>query len=235
MISCKNCGVRLDEHMNFCPVCGVMVINIERNENLEKERTADSLQLRNEIRQLNKREKSKLLWEVISIVLAAAIVSTMILNFIISNSLNWSLYVLVGSLTIFLFTSVFAFQTSLKLLSVFIISIISMILLDIINKPLDWSYQLGIPLLTAGWAIFLLLFTIIKNTQEKGFNLIAYTFIGVSLLALAVQWIISLYKNEPNMDWSLVVFFSILPVVIVLLYFHYKLRKGTNLRKFFHI
>jgi len=27
MINCKNCAVELDEHMNFCPVYGVPVLD----------------------------------------------------------------------------------------------------------------------------------------------------------------------------------------------------------------
>jgi hypothetical protein len=37
------------------------------------------------------------------------------------------------------------------------------------------------------------------------------------------------------LGWSLIVFACILPVAVILFYIHYRLNRGTDLRRFFHI
>ncbi|MFW5761145.1 MAG: DUF6320 domain-containing protein [Cyclobacteriaceae bacterium] len=237
MINCKNCGVELDEHMNFCPVCGVPVMDDQKRGRLVREKKVGTERLKKEIDQLNRKQKKKLFWEIISIILAAGIVSSLLLNLIINKSLNWSLYVLVGGVTVFALVSIIAYVNNiiLMMISSFIVAVFALLSLDVINQTVDWSVQLGIPLLVALSLIFFLLYAIVRHIEEKGFNLIAYIFLGISVLIVAVQAIISLYKNSLRLGWSLIVFFSILPIAVFLLYVHYKLRKGTNLKKFFHI
>ena len=239
MVNCKNCGVELDEHMNFCPVCGVPVLkeDNEKRSRLIREKQVGSRKLKSEIDLLNRKQKRKLVWEVSSIILASGIVAAMLLNFLIDNSFSWSLYVLTGAVTLFLYVTVYSFSKNeiLILLEVLIISALSLIALDLINQSINWSYQLGIPLLLAGWFVLFLMNVALRHIREKGFNLIAYIFLASAILSMVVEGIISIYKNSFQLSWSLIVFFSTLPIAIILIYIHYKLRKGTDLRKFFHI
>lgn len=239
MINCKNCGVELDEHMNFCPLCGVPVLNksTPAEEKLMLEKHAGTRKLKNEIKLLNKTQKIKFFWEVISIILASGIISALVLDLLISNSFTWSLYVLTGAITLFLYVTAFSFTRWQVSLFIFpFISILSLAVLDMIKSPLDWSMQLGIPLLGAGWVIVLLLVGVVRYTKERGFNIIAYIFLAGAVLSVAIEGIISLYtQNTLSLSWSAIVFFSNFFIALVLLYIHFKLRKGTDLRKFFHI
>lgn len=241
MATCKNCGVVLDEHMNFCPLCGVPTLNenTEERERLIQEKKVVSRKLKDEIEMLDRAQKRKFLWEVVSIILASGTLSTLVLNYIVSGSFTWSFYVLIGSLTIFFYVTVFSFAKS-NLLTVssalFIITTLSMLALDLQDNAIYWSVRLGVPLFIAGWLVLILLVGIIRRAREKGFNLVAYIFLALAALSTAVEGIVSLYlDDEFRLSWSAIVFFSILPVAAILLYIHYKLRRGTDLRKFFHI
>src|SRR5690606_12287738 len=107
MINCRNCGVELDEHMNFCPLCGASVFDKDhiKRERLISEKLAASTKLRKEIHRLDKSQRKKFFWEAASIIIGSAVLSALTLNLIIQASLTWSLYVLVGGLTIFGYVS----------------------------------------------------------------------------------------------------------------------------------
>jgi hypothetical protein len=240
MINCKNCGVELDEHMNYCPLCGAPVFDKdpEKREKLVRQKQAVSTRLKTEIDSLNKVQKKKFFWEVISIIVASGVLSALTLNFIIQTSLSWSLYVLAGGLTIFAYVTVLSFVKNgwLVMFSLFVVSSSALLFIDLVDTTLGWSVKLGIPLLIAVVLLLAVVILAIKQTPEKGFNIIAYIFLASAILSIAVDGLVSLYiENQVNLNWSVIVFGSTLPMAFVLLYMHYKLRRGTDLRKFFHI
>lgn len=241
MINCKNCGVQLDEHMNFCPVCGVPVLDkeMENSEKLIREKQAGTRKLKKEIEMLNKSQKAKFFWEVVSIILGLGILSTTVLDFLLSKSFTWSGYVVIGALTLFLYVTIFSFaKKEFWVISalVFVATVPSILLLDLVDKNISWSIHVGVPLLFAIWMVVFLVIAGTKYSREKGFNLIAIIFLAFAALALSAEGIISRYLDgKIQFSWSIIVLFSILPVAATLLYIHYKLKKGTDLRKFFHI
>jgi hypothetical protein len=240
MINCRNCGVELDEHMNYCPVCGVPVIAKDHNTkaNPMSEKLATTTKLKTEIDMLDKAQKKKFFWEVASIIVSACVLSALTLNFILQTSFTWSLYVLIGGLTVFAYVSALSFLRNgwVIMLSLFVVNVLSLLFIDLANGNLEWSLNLGIPLLIAVVLILAIVILAIRNTPEKGFNIISYLFLAPAILSIAVDGLVSLHTETIfHLSWSIIVFASTLPVASVLLYIHYKLRRGTDLRKFFHI
>lgn len=240
MINCKNCGVELDEHMNFCPVCGVPVFDQDRDkrERMISEKLAVSNRLKTEIDRLDKMQKKKFYWEVISIILVSGVLSAIILNFIIQTTLSWSLYVLAGGLAIFAYVTILSYIRNgwVAMFSLFAVNALTLLFIDLVDQSIGWSVELGIPLLTAALFILAGVIVAIRHTPEKGFNIIAYIFLASAIASIAVDSLVSLYiENRFDLSWSVIVFASTLPVAVVLLYIYYKLRRGTDLRKFFHI
>lgn len=240
MINCWNCGVDLDEHMNFCPLCGTPVFarNSEEREKLVSRKLTVSNKLKTEIDRLNKTQKNKFFWEATTIILVSGVLSALTLNFIIQTTLTWSLYVLVGGLTIFTYVTVLSYVRNgwTIIVSLFVINALTLLFVDLVNKSIGWSVELGIPLLTAVFVVLTGLIVVIKHTLEKGFNVIAYLFLASTITSIAVEGMVTQYlENRFDLNWSVIVMGSTLPVAFVLLYIHYKLRKGTDLRKFFHL
>lgn len=240
MINCRNCGVELDERMNFCPLCGapVFIKDPDKREKLIKEKTEVSTRLKTEIATLDKTQKTKFFWEITSIIVAASIIPAVALNIIVNSYLSWSLYVLVGCLTVFAYITVLSFIKNgwAIMLSLFFINSIALIFIDLIDYSVEWSVKLGIPALASVCMILAGVILAIRHTPEKGFNIIAYFFLASAILSAAVDILITLYvENRFHLSWSVIVFVATLPVAFILLYIHYKLRRGTDLRKFFHI
>ena len=235
MINCRNCGVELDEHMNFCPLCGAPVFD---KDHIKRERLAASTKLRKELHRLDKSQRKKFFWEAASIIIGSAVLSALTLNLIIQASLTWSLYVLVGGLTIFGYVSVLSFVRNgwFIMFILFILNGLTLLFIDLLHGEVRWSVELGFPLLVALIVILAGVILAIRHTPEKGFNIIAYLFLAFAILSLAVDSLVSIYVEDLlTLSWSVIVFGSTLPVAFIMLYIHYKLRRGTDLRKFFHI
>lgn len=241
MIKCPNCGVELEKSMNFCPLCGEPIID-HYTENIEY------IQLRNRKREEKKLpdyqrlsgvQKRKLFWEVSGIILITGILVTFILDFFSNNTLTWSRYSIAVCTMLFLQSTLIRFWYR-KLLILMLGSIVStsalVLLLDLLQGTVSWSIHLAIPLLIVVHLLTLGLTRVIMNTTEKGLNLIAYSFIALGILSVFIEGILSFYLNDVFiLHWSLIVIASVLPGSAVLFFIHYRLKKGTDLRRFFHI
>ncbi|MFC0772632.1 DUF6320 domain-containing protein [Terrimonas alba] len=234
MIICKNCGVQLEADMQHCPLCGQAVKGNGTNEETALY-PPQPMSGRNKLTEPQK----KFTWEIISLILLSAIAATFIIDFIINRKITWSEYPAAISLIIFSYISLFAFSQQnsfLQMLIGFVLSSVSMIVLDALTGGLSWAIQLGIPLLLATNLIVAVMLAIIRGSKYKGINLLAWAFLGTALLSICIEAILSYYQMKAfRFTWSVIVGGCIVPVVLVLLFVHFRLKKGRSLKKTFHI
>jgi len=234
---CKNCGVELEENMINCPLCGELVgandsaSNIQ-NKNLVLEQSS--------FRQAKmSRPQKKFTWEIVSIILLSGAVASFVVDFFINKGITWSEYTVAIGLTIFSYVSLFAFweqQTIMEIIGGFVVSSFFLTLLDALTNGISWSIQLAIPLLFAANFILILLIAVIRRSKFKGVNLIAFSFIAAALLCICTDAILSYFKNHfLQLRWSIIVSACVIPVTVVLFFVHYRLKKGRNLKRTFHI
>ena len=232
---CKNCGIELDDEMLVCPLCGQAV-----NNNASSTASIPQYGKRTFYghREMSKPQK-KFSWEIVSLILLSAAIATFIVDFIINRHITWSEYPMAGCLVIFCYVSLFAFwdQTTLmKMGCGFVLSSICMLLLDVFTDGIQWSVKLAIPLLFTGNIITMALIGIILKSRYKGINLIAYAFLGAAIQCIFIDGILSFFKTGIfQIQWSVIVTACTMPVVIVLLFVHFRLKKGQSLKKTFHI
>ncbi len=241
MKKCPNCGVELEKSMNFCPLCGEPVME-QNTENLEylniRKRKQDEKEL-TDYQRLSELQKRKLFWEVSGIILITGIVVTFILDLFSNNNLTWSKYSIAVCTMLFLQSTLIRFWPK-NLIILMLGSLAStsalVLLLDLFHGPVSWSINLAVPLLIIVHLLTLGLTRAIRNAKEKGLNLIAYSFIALGILSVFIEGILSFYFNDVfTLHWSLIVIASVLPGSAVLFFIHYRLKKGTDLRRFFHI
>ncbi|MCF8303800.1 MAG: DUF6320 domain-containing protein [Bacteroidales bacterium] len=241
MKRCKNCGVILEENMNYCPLCGAPAseqaagneedIRIKRRSREDKPLT--------DFQRLSVWQKRKLFWEISGIILLAGIVVTLIIDYTASQTISWSKYPVMVCLVLFAHTTLISFwHTRFITFSIgsFFANAAFVFILDIFNNQITWSLALGIPLLIAIYVIVVILIFIIKHARKRGLNVIAYSFVAGGLITLFIEGFISLYaKAQLQLEWSPIVMASVLPVAALLLFIHFRLRKVTDLKRFFHI
>src|SRR5690606_16376551 len=130
----------------------------------------------------------------------------------------------------FSYVSVFTFmikRTTVQIWAGFISGSVLLFILDNLTGGRARAVTLGIPLLFFSNLILSAMLNIIHRVKQKGINLIAYGFIAAALLCLFIETILSLsFKEGLRLMWSLIVSACVLPVSALLLFLHYKLKKG---------
>jgi hypothetical protein len=231
---CKNCGVELEDDMLICPLCREPV-NSAASANTQ---VSYGTQTVHPYGEMSKPQK-KFAWEIVSIILLSAVVATFVVNFIINRRVTWSEYPVATCLTIFCYVSLFAFwdrTTVVKMVGAFILSSVCLVLLDLFTAGIQWSIKVAIPLLFMGNVITAILIAIIRQSRYKGINLIAYGFLGAAILCTFIDGTLSFFTSGLfQIKWSIIVVACTIPVVVVLLFVHFRLKKGRSLEKTFHV
>ncbi|MFW5890467.1 MAG: DUF6320 domain-containing protein [Marinilabiliaceae bacterium] len=241
MVHCPYCGVELEENANFCSLCGAPLPE-KNKDNLAFIKSAKEQQeekLLTDFRKLTTPQKRRLLWKISGMVLISIIVVTLVIDLVSNQKISWSKFPATISLVAFINTTLAVFWHK-KTLLWFSLSFLStsalLVLLDIYTQGTGWGMKLGIPLLLAAYITIFVFFKLIRNTHQKGMNIIAYSLIAAGILSLCIDGIISLYASETMaFDWSLIVMASACIIAALLLYVHFRLKKATDLRRFFHI
>lgn len=239
MKNCTNCGIELETSMNFCPLCGEGVPDENsKHSDYIKVRLKERSEL-TEFQRLTPAQKRKLFWEISGIILISGIIVTFIIDFISDNSLSWSKYPLAICAILFInitLVNFFYHNHFLVLLGSFISSSALLVLLDLFTGYVNWGMQLGIPLLFGAYFVVYVLIILIKRSENKGLNVIAYSLIAAGMLSMVTEAFISKYRiKELQLEWSLIVMASVIPIAGLLLYLHFRLRRGRDLKRFFHI
>jgi hypothetical protein len=229
---CKKCGVELDVNMNYCPLCGHKTNILGEESGNNKDETYDFQELSNV-------QKRKVFWDLSLIVLLVGIFTSTIIDLIINKNITWSKYTITVGLSLVIHISLVVFLhtriVSLLILG-FITNSVLIILLDLMNKSIDWAFTIGIPLLLTVYLVTLLLSLIIKKSKQKGVNIIAYILLGLSVAGICTEGILSLHTNNTvALHWSLIMLVCMGAISAILLFIHFRLKKATDLRKFFNI
>ncbi|MCF6407124.1 DUF6320 domain-containing protein [Chitinophaga filiformis] len=231
---CKNCGVELEPDMQICPLCG---LSLNEQDGIPDAPTSEKPAAYPELA-LNQRQR-KFTWEIISIILGSGILAAFTVNFILNHGITWSEYIIAVGLIIFCYASVLSlWKKSIlpKLACGFFLSSICLLGLDRITGDISWSLRLAVPLLLCLNMITLIYIKVVRLAAYKGINLIAYAFLAAAVMCLCTENILSLFSNGAwRLSWSLIVSACVLPVVVVLLFVHFRLRKGRNLGRTFHV
>ncbi|HEU5051710.1 MAG TPA: DUF6320 domain-containing protein [Hanamia sp.] len=236
---CANCEVELEEGMTRCPLCGSVAVNDDTpRKQPENIHVDQEIEYKSGVQQLTKHQKA-LTWEIVSLILVSVIFATLLINFILNKRITWAVYPVAACVAAFSYTSFFAFSRYgivMRLAGGFIISSVVLLIAGLFISGVDWTYKIAIPLLFFASIIAAALAELVRVSRYKGINLIAYAFIGSGVLCLFIDGVLSFYhQHEVHLWWSVIVAICVLLVAIVLMFLHFRLKKGRSLEKTFHI
>ncbi|MDA3910594.1 MAG: DUF6320 domain-containing protein [Bacteroidales bacterium] len=226
-IICKHCGVELEKSMDKCPLCHLSPGEEATEQNFRANKSVMLI-------------KQKMnLWLAFTVISFSTIAFTILINLIIDSSLNWSLYV-AGSVfsawayyTIYTFFKHYIFMWVPLALSV---TLGNLLLIDALSGGNFWFFKLGFPIASGAFILSGIFHFISRHVKYQGFNLLGYALLVIVALSLIIESSIGLYKtDEIHLWWSLFVAISATPISLILLFIHYRLGKGNDLKSFFHI
>jgi hypothetical protein len=232
---CKNCGVELEENMNFCPLCGKSIADetFQNKEDLHYQKTKQEERILSDFKELTQIQRRKLFWELSGIILISGMIVTFIIDLITNKGITWSKYSVSVCMVLFVNITLIVFlqkKILYLLIGSFLSTSILFILFDMYNKNKEWGIKFGIPLIFSFYLVAFVLISLVRRSRQRGINLIAYFLIAAGILSLCIEGIISFQiKNRLDLQWSVIILTS------VLFFIHYRLRKGTDLKRFFYI
>lgn len=229
---CSNCGVELEESLKQCPLCG-------KNPEVPVDRNGETISYPSDIIHLHKKETRKHLWELTGIIAFSGIAVCTIVDLVIGVGINWSLYADVSIISAWLFLTflLLKFRKPWMLITGLSAAVLFMLLMfDLISLKANWFIQIGLPVTLAVDLFICLIVILYQYARFKGFNILAIIFLSVAGFCILTEIIIDKYiTGHVNVRWSLLAAVSILPIALVLLFVHYRMKKGNKLDSFFHV
>lgn len=108
--------------------------------------------------------------------------------------------------------------------------------IDLLATGRDWFFPVGLPVTFAGFIAAGIVIVLYRAVHLKGLNIIASALIALSGYCIITEIVFDKYRNSfVDLQWSLIVAVSVLPVALLLFFFHYRLKKGNRLDSYFHV
>ena len=223
---CKKCGVILDDGLTSCPLCDIT------GEGDQAGKPADILEK-------TRRESVRYTWELLGIVCLSGISVSIALNLLFGKGITWSLYPATSTIWVWVAVSIYIYlrkRPFISLLLLLVNTLAMLLLFNAFNPEINWFVPVGMPVtivlfFLAGGVIYLA-----SVARHKGFNVLAMIFLAVNILCIAIEVFIDLnHTGEVLIRWSAVVSAALVPIAAVLMFLHYRLKKGRRLDSFFHI
>lgn len=230
MITCIKCGVELEDGISYCPLCG--------NNPLMPETKIQDSNNPSEIIKVHRKEIRMTLWEMTGIIAFSAIVVCTIVDLLTVKGLGWSLisdiFVLGAWITFTLF--IHAYKRTFVIFPGLLLTIlIALFIIDLLGPGDKWFLQVGLPITIAVFISTAAITVLYRIANFKGLNIIAAALMILSALCILIELIVDGYLGDARLRWSLIAAVSIFPLALLLLYYHYRLKRGNLLDSFFHV
>ena len=234
MAVCKKCGVELEKGLKVCPLCNEAADQVEAPIPGQKSESYNP-----GYSPLTRHEKARLFWEIATLFHFSALAVTILIDLITSGKLSWSLYVATCVLASYIYITLITLSYRklwIFLPGLLINSLGLLVLVDLFDSGINWFVNPGLPLAGFFVALLGLVMFYAYRARQIGFNIVAFAALAVAAYCILAEIFISLAKtHEVSLSWSVIVAACILPFSLFLFFFHYRLKRGTSLRRFFHL
>lgn len=233
MSYCVNCGVKLEQSLERCPLCNTPVIN--PNEITHTHSVPPFPKENGQVEVVKRKDLALLLF--VSLTATAAVCG--LLNFFTFSDTLWSLYIIGACLLIFVFAIPAVVYTRLPLAVSLLLDGIAVAVYQYMitfNTPGNtWFFELALPItaLVTGCAI---LFTLLRQYISSAFLMTAlYVFAEIALLCVGIQLLIQRFLSVPlRLTWSAIVLAICGVIVIALLTILSRARLRNAVRRRLH-
>lgn len=232
MTICAHCGVELDTGIKICPLCGFDTESKEKQEFVSDNYPS-------EILKLQKKEKKRFLWELSAVIAFSAIVVCTLVDLLVSKGLKWSLYADIPVSAIWVVLTFFRFINKKPVLLstlILVTFLAALFLVDLISEEKQWFLPVGLPVTLAAFLATGIVIVLYRTARFKGLNIIAAALVVLAGFCILLEITLDAYLNGVvHLRWSLIAAISVVPVALVFLFYHYRLKKGNRLDSLFHI
>ena len=242
---CPECGVEIGNAPR-CPLCGTPnpkavpeAKNPCNDVDMPEKHPAANIIFEGGEGIFSKEEKRTVLWEVLSVAFAIAIVVLGAVNLFESRRLSWSLYPIISILLVWVEATAFLVLKNMQVLRIVLGAIAPpafLLALGFASGNPRWALGLAIPIAVLIESLIGALVLAIGMSKRKGLNLVAYVLVAAAILCIGLELFIDLFvQGVVAFDWAPICVIALLPIAGFFLYLHYRVVRTTNLRRLFHL
>jgi len=216
MSYCVNCGVKLEESLNKCPLCNTPVINPKELKKMGpispfpiKEGETETV-------------KSKDMIILTTVFLATTAICCMLLNYMVFNKTLWSIPI-VGLCAFIWVIGIppIAFEKMPIYISMLIDGLAMagyLYMLSFMTSNKVWLTRLALPITALTTALILTFTLLVKKISSSILSVVLYFYVLIPILCIGIELLIWHYYNKPlHITWSAIVLVPCLIVDIVLI------------------
>lgn len=207
MSYCVNCGVKLKNSEKKCPLCNTKVINPNKD-NSEYEPVYS-----NKVENF-KRINYKYLSKIVILILMITSFLILLLDYVSSRTITWSLYVVASILYLGTHLSFAVIKNIYISLVIHLICTELFIgLIAYMTNGMHWYLYLILPFVFTLWIYVMLITYLIKRKKGEFLKKLSLGLLFGGLTVIAVEACIDLFRdNLINYTWS---FYAALPITII--------------------
>lgn len=234
MSYCVNCGVKLEETLERCPLCNTPVIN--PNE-LLKSGAIPPFPVENGE---TEKVKSKDGAIVLTVALATTALCCALLNYLIFNQNRWSIPVIgFCALAWVVFFPIIAFR-QLPIYAFLIMDGFAMggylFMLSLLSDSKEWLLDLGFPITALVTALTIIFTFFVRNVSSSILAIALYIYLLIPVLCMGIELLICVFLSQPLMiRWSAIVSTpcAIVAVILITILSRKRLRAAVRRRLHF--
>ncbi|HPT11633.1 MAG TPA: DUF6320 domain-containing protein [Bacteroidales bacterium] len=223
MAICEFCGIEYEDTIPVCPLC-----------NGEEERPVSPA----DILDISKSENKRQLWELSMVILFSAIIIAFAVDAVFGKGIHWSLYADASLLFIASILTLTHLTRNKWIIfsSLFVLTVILLLVFSLLTKSHSWFLPLALPATASIFILGLAVVFLNSLSRYRGLNLIAVIFFALALFTLIVETCIDLFSNGVVMlRWSVAAAASLSLLALILIFIHYRLKRGRKLDSLFHV
>ena len=160
-------------------------------------------------------------------------------DWFISRSLSWSLFVLVSLGAAWLWALIpliFNRRPYLLIASITLIALALQAALGLLAGDTSWLLPIGIPIVMRAGLLSTGVTRLTRSARRVGGNLAGWILLAIAVLSVATDILVSLWMNGSwRPGWSIIVASTLLPIAVLLLFLHYRPSRQKRLRRYFHV
>lgn len=211
MSYCVNCGVKLKNSEEYCPLCHTKVINPNELNKVINPTYSNNIEIINKI-------NIKFLFKIVSFCFVAVALILLTTDLIITHKITFSLYVIASLLYT---TSLFQYLIRKNIYIAHVINFISMelflFLICLLSNILNVYLKLIMIFIIILWGYIILFTALIKHKKTNFMRKIAYILFITSVSVMLIDIAINLFvTNSFSITWSLKAFIPIISVGLIL-------------------
>ena len=234
---CSRCGIEVDEHVDYCPLCKSKIQHFEKAPDIPGNFPDDDMTAQDYFIPFEK--KRKIFWSVFSFLVATALLIIFAVNFFFNRTITWGWIPLFSLLFTWGLTAALYYlykRIYFLLLSIYILLIIYLYFIFFVIQHNDLFFRLALPILSISFVAVLLVVLFCRKTKKRGYNIIGFILTGTAFLCAGIDIIVTFYiTSKVILTWSIAVISLLIPVVLFLFYIHYMLKWTPDIKKIFHI